>query len=145
LCRRAEDLDSIQEALLERERGYPTVENQFNFKDSEASGIFGSRQNVENTTFTHRSGTIDHIPLNELAQELFVLRDVLLADPAKSRQSLEADKSINALSEAAEAAQNGDRQGVVRYLAQTGKWALDVATQIGSSLAVEAIKAALKI
>jgi hypothetical protein len=47
--------------------------------------------------------------------------------------------------DAEQAAEDGDGQTALEYLKKAGKWALDVAKEIGVSVASEALKTALNV
>jgi hypothetical protein len=77
--------------------------------------------------------------LAALATELPQLRSEL----RKKAETTEQDKAIAAVGEAEEEAKKGNGPGVMEKLAKAGLWVLDVAKDIGSKVAVEAIKASL--
>jgi len=77
--------------------------------------------------------------LTSLANELSKLR-VYLKEKATDA---EHDITVGSLALAEQAAKKGDGSKTLEYLAKTGKWVLDAATQIGATLAAEAIKKSL--
>jgi hypothetical protein len=74
----------------------------------------------------------------ELARELALLRAELKARATEPEQDLE----IAEIAAAQVAAQKNDGPTALKHLAKAGKWALDVATTIGTNIAVAAIRAA---
>ena len=79
------------------------------------------------------------VNLAAAASELAQLRTEL----RKRADSTEQDKAVAAVAEAEDEAKKSNGPGMLEKLAKAGKWALDVATEIGSKVAVEAIKASL--
>ncbi|WP_431277866.1 hypothetical protein [Leifsonia poae] len=80
------------------------------------------------------------IDLPTLAAELRVLRA-----EGRSRATGDAseDESLGALASAQRAAEDGDGPRAIGFLKSAGKWALDVGTQVGVSMAVKALTVAL--
>lgn len=89
-----------------------------------------------NQVWNQLSGSID---LSSLANELSKLRAKL----KEKAINAEHDITVGSLALAEQAAKKGDGSKTLEYLAKAGKWALDAATQIGTSLAAEAIKKSL--
>lgn len=82
---------------------------------------------------------LGQIDLQVLAAELAILR-------SKMRQTAvepEQDIAIGQIAAAEAAAKKGDATSVVGHLKSAGKWASDVATKVGVSIASEAIKKSL--
>jgi hypothetical protein len=79
------------------------------------------------------------IDLSELAKELSALRAAL----REQATELDHDIALASVAEAEKAAVEGDEAATVSALRKAGRWALDVAKQIGASLATEALKSAL--
>lgn len=77
--------------------------------------------------------------LTALAQDLAKLKAELGAQ-AKDAEHFEAAAAVV---KAEEAAKKNDGPGVFDHLKKAGKWALDAATKIGTTVAVEALKKAL--
>jgi hypothetical protein len=86
---------------------------------------------------TTQSG--DTIDLPSLAKELSVLRTKMKEKAVEPEQ----DVAVGAIAEAETEAKNGHAPKVLESLAKAGKWALDIATQIGTPMAIAAIKASL--
>ena len=82
------------------------------------------------------SGSID---LPKLADDLVKLRAAMQQE-ATDTQHLEATVNV---SKAAEAAKKGDGPKSLEYLKAAGKWALETATKIGSSIASDALTKAI--
>jgi hypothetical protein len=79
------------------------------------------------------------IDLAQLAEQLLTLRRAL----KKKATTAEHDASIGAIAAAELAVRNGDGSTALQHLAGAGRWTLDVATKIGTTLASELIKKAL--
>jgi hypothetical protein len=77
--------------------------------------------------------------LGSLAQDLGTLK----AELKKKAETGEELDAASAIAKAEEAAKKNDGPGVFGYLKTAGKWALDTATGIGTTVAVEALKKAL--
>jgi hypothetical protein len=111
--------------------------------------IHGGTMNSRNTAVgDHAAATSNDIhqappqlDLPQLAAELQQLRNAL-RQRAKER---EHDAAVVAVGDAEQAAGDGDGQTALEYLKKGGKWALDVAKEIGVSVASEALKTALKV
>jgi hypothetical protein len=100
-------------------------------------GVAGHNVHAHDMTFQQAGAQLlGHIDMRTLAGELATLR-------GKMRQSAtepEQDIAIGHIAAAETAAQKGDRGSVLSSLKSAGKWAFDVATKIGVSVASEAIK-----
>lgn len=107
-------------------------------------GILGD--NVSVTNFT-QNNLVYHLPANldlrELSFELQTLKNHLQS--TKDENNDEHLDTLSNIIKAEKSANNEDRKGVVGFLKQTGKWALDAATEIGTSLAAEVIKKSMGI
>ncbi|MBV8901566.1 MAG: hypothetical protein JOY92_15810 [Verrucomicrobia bacterium] len=79
--------------------------------------------------------------LPTLAEQLGVLRNELLKDAI----SAEHYSSIGAVASAETEATKGNGPKALEYLSSAGKWALDVASKVGTSVAAAAIKEAMGI
>jgi hypothetical protein len=79
------------------------------------------------------------IDLPSLAAELSKLRATLKEKATDD----EHDIAIGSLALAEQAAKKGNGSKTLEYLAKAGKWALDAATQIGATIAAEAIRKSL--
>jgi hypothetical protein len=109
-------------------------------------GVQGDNANVENVTQVSQSGGQLYANwsqsggnLTALAQDLAKLKTELGAQ-AKDAEHFEAAAAI---AKAEDAAKNNDGPTVFDYLKKAGNWALDTATKIGTTVAVEALKKSL--
>jgi hypothetical protein len=80
--------------------------------------------------------TLGSIDMTALATELSRLR----AEARKDAVEPGHDIAVSELAKAEQAAKEGQASAVMQHLKSAGSWALDVATKIGTSVAVEAIK-----
>jgi hypothetical protein len=80
--------------------------------------------------------TLGSIDMTNLASDLARLR----AEARREATEPEHDIAVSEIAKAEKAAQEGVSSKVVEHLKAAGKWALDVATKIGTDVAVEAIK-----
>jgi hypothetical protein len=81
------------------------------------------------------------------AQEMFKLAEelkMLRVEMKLHSNTLEADIAVGSVAKAELAAKNGDKSGVLIHLKEAGKWAFDVATKIGVSVAAKAIEQLVK-
>ncbi|MFF5005208.1 hypothetical protein ACFY3G_20600 [Streptomyces phaeochromogenes] len=75
----------------------------------------------------------------ELEDELRQLRERLVSEASEP----EHYKAIAEVSAAEEAARRGDRRGIFESLKRAGAWVLDVASEVGATLATAALKSAM--
>jgi len=102
-------------------------------------GAVGHGAISQNATFNQVVQTIDGKSLAELASELGQLRSVM-----KSRASQpEQDIAVSAIAEAESAARSEDRTKVAALLAKGGKWALDIAKEIGVPIASRLLESSM--
>jgi hypothetical protein len=104
-------------------------------------GAVGPHANVSGNTFTQVHPTLAPAELAQLATELEQLRVALLSRAKTAEETLAAGK----VAEAQIAAKDADSNKVVAALKSAGKFALDVAKDIGVSVAAEVIKRALHL
>jgi hypothetical protein len=105
-------------------------------------GAVGPSSHAHDMSFTQMwNQTSKDIDLPTLAQELSILRQHLRTEA----QTPEQDMAIGALANAEVAAKTGDGPMVLEWLTKAGKWAFDVATKIGTNVAIAALKVALGI
>jgi hypothetical protein len=90
----------------------------------------GDNAQVNNSSFVNQTET------NQLNKELQQLIDAIKKEPTSS----EKVNSIVQLSEAKEELAKGDKPKFLDALSKSGKWVLDVATKVGTSLLTEYIK-----
>jgi hypothetical protein len=129
-----QELENI-ERLPEKERdGSPIiikggVINQIN------TGI--NTGNVSQHDFT--TSVDENIDFIVLAKELTLLR----SEMKKRAKTDDHDIAIGEISKAEKAIKTGDKNKLYENLKAAGKWALDVATKIGTTIAAEMIKSAM--
>ena len=106
------------------------------------AGAVGPSARAENVTFNQAWPYFQIGNQQILTQELMQLLAALQADAASAKRH---PATIDAVRAAKGAAETGDARLVMTHLAQAGKWALDVATSIGATIAAAAIQRALGI
>jgi hypothetical protein len=103
-------------------------------------GAQGPGAQAHNMTFqqvwNQGQGDID---LPHLAADLVKLRSAMKAEATLP----EHDTAVGAVAAAETAAKQGDGPTVIQHLKSAGKWALDTATKIGTTVASAALKASL--
>lgn len=77
--------------------------------------------------------------LSRLADELAQLRSAMRAEATTD----DHDVSLGNIAKAEKAARSNDQASVLEHLKAAGRWALDVATKIGVTLATETLKKSL--
>jgi hypothetical protein len=103
-------------------------------------GVQGREAILNTTTFNQViDSSAEKLDLEKLSEELCRLRSVL----KESSQRVEHDIAIGAIASAEEQARKGNREKVFKNLTAAGKWSLDVAQKIGTSVAAKAISIAL--
>jgi len=104
------------------------------------AGAVGPRATATNVNFNNQAAQIaSQLDMKILGPELERLRSELVKE-AKDASHYEA---IAAVAKAEEATKKGDGVGAVAALKTAGKWALDIATKIGVSVAEKAIQGAI--
>jgi len=106
------------------------------------AGALGPGAHAHHLTFVQIWDQVaSEIDLQSLATELSQLRAGL------KEQATEPDHdiAIGSVALAEKAAQEGDGAKALEYLAKGGRWAVDVATKIGTTMAASAIKSSLGI
>jgi hypothetical protein len=104
------------------------------------AGAQGPNAHVHDVTFNQiweASG--EDLDLKTLADELAELCARLRQDASESEQAL----SAGAVDAAEKAAAQGDGPKALKFLGQAGRWALDVATQLGLTVAEAALRMAM--
>lgn len=113
-----------------------------NFNVSGQGNVVGPNARIDNQTNTQQwaqaSGNLD---LNALAKELGTLRAALRVEG----KDLEHDQALASVAAAEAAAKVNDGAAALKHLKAAGKWAFDVATKIGTTVAAKAIEGALHI
>jgi hypothetical protein len=102
--------------------------------------VVGSHVHDVNLTQTWNQlrATVD---LVQLAEQLSSLRTEML----KQAKGPEQYAAVGAVSSAELEAKNGNGPKTLEYLSKAGKWALDVATKVGETVAAAALKEAMGI
>lgn len=101
------------------------------------AGAVGSNAHAHDMVFNQIGKQIEQsMDLAALANELEKLRQELKKEAATE----EHDIIVSDIIKAKKAAEEKNSSKVAEYLKSSGKWALDVATRIGTSLAADAIK-----
>jgi len=103
------------------------------------AGAVGRESRAQDMNFeqvwNQAQSTLD---LANLATDLRLLRSELI----KTASDAEEYSTVGAIASAETAAEKQDGPGTLRFLAQVGKWGLDAATKIGTTVAATAIKKA---
>jgi uncharacterized protein YjbI with pentapeptide repeats len=101
------------------------------------AGAAGPHAHAHDMTFNQIGGNIEKaMELSALAGELTTLREAMSREAAVAGHYI----ALGEVAKAEEAAKAKDSSKVAESLKGAGKWALDVATKIGTSLASEALK-----
>lgn len=101
------------------------------------AGVAGPYGHAHDMTFNQIGGNIERrMDLSALAGELATLRRTMKGEATEP----EHDAAVGEVAKAEQAAQAKDSSKVAESLKGAGKWALDVATKIGTTLASEALK-----
>lgn len=104
------------------------------------AGAVGREAHAHDMTFTQVWNQLESkIDLAKLTEELTRLRQAMDAKAAEASDKL----ATGAVAAAEESARKKDGPKVIEYLKTAGKWALDVAKEIGVPVAEAAIKSAL--
>lgn len=115
-----------------------SVGDQYNI--SGQAGAVGPNAHAAHNTFNHAHQQVAAgIDLLALASELASLR----ASMRKEAADVEHDRAIASIGEAETAARKQDGAGTIAHLKAAGKWALDTATKIGTTVAAKAIEKAI--
>lgn len=100
-------------------------------------GFAGQNVHAHDMTFNQIGGNIERsMDLSELSAELSKLRWAMSQEAKETSHHI----ALGEVAKAEEAAKAKDSSKVAENLKAAGKWALDIATKIGTSLATEAIK-----
>jgi hypothetical protein len=128
---------SQQQLLLAgRKKGDKIMGNKYDNKGQ--VGAMGDNAHAHDMTFNQTvNNTGESLDLVALASELTQLR---MAIRNKQDSSPQADVAIGEIAKAEIAAGDQDESGVWQHMKAAGRYALDTATTIGTTLAAEAIK-----
>lgn len=101
------------------------------------AGAVGPQAHAHDMTFNQIGGNIERaMDLSALAGELATLRKAMGREATDTGHYI----ALGEVAKAEEAARANDSSKVAQSLKAAGKWTLDVATKIGTSLATEALK-----
>ncbi len=104
---------------------------------ADQAGAMGPKAHAHAISFHQiKAKQLGQIDMRVLATELASLR----REMRQTAQEAEQDIATGEIAAAETAAHKGDTEGVLLHLKNAGKWAFDVATKIGVSVASEAIK-----
>jgi hypothetical protein len=101
--------------------------------------------NIQQSTIISRSVVdnfkqeLKNVDLASLAQELSRVRSAMRQEASTP----EHDMAIGKVATAETCAKKGDGEGTMQHLKDAGKWALEVATKIGTSIAADVIEKAI--
>jgi len=104
------------------------------------AGAVGPHAHAEHVTFNQPTAVLNEIDLDRLADELAEIRKAMRRDGT----TLEHDVALSEVAKAEQAARDKQPRSAVQYLKAAGEWALDVATKLGTSVAAEALKQAMR-
>jgi hypothetical protein len=105
------------------------------------AGAVGPNASAQNMTFNQIWSQVESaIDLPVLAQQLGAVR---LEMKKAANDEPEQDLSVAEVAQAEICAKSGDGPGAIEHLRKAGAWALQIATSIGTSVAVSAIKSAI--
>lgn len=106
------------------------------------AAAIGPNARVEGNTFVQQwTQAASDLDLPALASELALLRAAL----RKEAQDIEHDQALASVASAEAAAKQSDGPATLKHLKSAGKWAFDVATKIGTTVAAKAIQNAIGI
>jgi isopentenyldiphosphate isomerase len=104
------------------------------------AGVVGPHSHARDMDFSQIwQNNLGNIDLSVLAVELSALGEELKKDATEP----EHDAAIGSVALAEVSAKQGSSSGTMQHLARAGKWALEVAQEIGTSVASAAIKQAM--
>ncbi len=131
--------ESVRRLIDSKGRDGRSAIVQKNYFDNRGANIGAVGPNATASQFTQvLNQYAADLDLKALGHELQQIREAMLAAPEKDRDSV----AIGAVAQAEKDAKDGQRSKIMTSLSKVGKWALDVAKELGTSLAVEAIKKA---
>lgn len=103
-------------------------------------GAIGPNAKAENNTFNQvMQQAVSNLDLPALTAELATLRNSM----RNQATEVEHDQAVASIGAAENAAKRQDGAGALEHLKSAGKWALDVATKIGATVAAKAIQTAI--
>ena len=105
-------------------------------------GAIGPNAKAENNTFNQvMQQAASNLDLPALAAELATLRNSM----RNQATEIEHDQAVASIGAAESSAKKQDGAGALEHLKSAGKWAFDVATKIGTSVAAKAIQTAIDL
>jgi hypothetical protein len=140
----------VEKELLNETKGREVnffMDSSSKYKNENSTiGVQGDNASATNVNQVNQSGGQLYANWSQAGGNL----SALAADLGKLKTELGAQakesehfKAAAAIAEAEEAAKKNDGPGVFDYLKKAGNWALDVATKIGTTVAMEALKKAV--
>jgi hypothetical protein len=127
----------FSDLLRPANEGIHVAMTEYNVTGSQV-GAVGPRAHAHDMTFQQTNIDVSDIDAVTLAAELDQLREEL----ARTASERDQYADLVAVSDAAAEAREGKTAEALKKLAAVGKWALDVATKIGVTVATEALKRA---
>ena len=112
---------------------------ELNMKDkyvAEQVGAQGPNAHVHDNTLNQIHNQNKNLDLESLVKDLEKLRLAL----KEQATEVSHDIAVGQVSQAMDAAKKGDKSKALSYLCKSGKWVLDVASQIGTTVIVDVIK-----
>jgi hypothetical protein len=107
---------------------------------TENKGFVGPKAGA-NATFYDYSQRFDDVDIARLAKELGHLRTAMMREASQSEDDdPEQMIAVGTIAGAEKAAKGGDASATFGCLKRAGKWALEMATKIGASVAAKAIE-----
>jgi hypothetical protein len=104
------------------------------------AGAMGPHSTASHMNFSQLwTSTANTLDINVLAKELSILRDAMKRESSVP----EHDEAVGEIAKAERAAKDGNGPKALEKLSAAGKWAFDVATKIGTTVAAAAIKFSL--
>ncbi|MFW9263437.1 hypothetical protein [Nostoc sp. CALU 546] len=131
--------DFIQKSIIVKEQ---IMGDKYDMSGQVQAGAIGDHAEASHMTLNQIGTQLENsVDLLELSNELSTLRQ------AMTRRSTELEHSIavGEVAQAEQAAKSNDATKVAQHLKSAGKWAFDIASQIGVPIAVEALKRAIGI
>jgi hypothetical protein len=126
--------------INDKERRMTTKTENYNIYGQ--AGAVGPHAVAANNSFAMNADQVfAGINLATLSNELSTLRDNI----RKEARTIDHDRAVVAVGDAASAAKIGDQAGLLAHLKSAGKWSFDIASKIGTSVAAKAIEKALGV
>jgi hypothetical protein len=110
----------------------------YNIGQINAPSAVGKNAKIEQLQWQQ---TMESVDVSDLFEQLKKLRLAMKQDAVEP----DHDVAISSVALAEIAAKEGKKTEALKHLKSAGKWALQVATKIGSDIAVAALKAAMTL